>query len=199
MPRAYQSPLRAGQVEQTRERILETFLEMLGEPGTHDVTMPELARRAGVSVRTAFRHFPTREDLYDGLNEWWKQASSTPLPRAPEDLPQYARALFATFAANDHLVRATRQSKALQEARARRKQQQRRYMAGVLAPLVRHLDDRDARKAIAVLHMLVGSDMWLTLRETWDLTSEEAADASAWAVDTLMNQLRAKKPMRPAR
>jgi AcrR family transcriptional regulator len=198
MPRrAYQSPLRAEQVEQTRDRILDTFLEMLAEPGTHDVTIPELARRAGVSVRTAFRYFPTREALFDGLNDWWKRTSVRRLPDTPESFAPYVRALFEGFAEHESMIRATRQSKPLQEARARRKPQQRRQMAEVFAPITRHLGERDARKVAAVIHVLAGSDAWLTMRETWDLTSAEAADAAVWAMDVLIAQLKARKPFRP--
>src|SRR5262245_62838949 len=124
MPRTYQSPLRAEQTGQTRERILETFLEMLAEPGVHDVTIPELAKRAGISVRTAFRHFPTRESLFDGLNESGKTESARRLPRAVDEVVDYVGSLYGSFAANEPLIRAVRHSKPLQEARARRKPQQ---------------------------------------------------------------------------
>jgi AcrR family transcriptional regulator len=195
--RAYQSPLRAEQVEQTRDRILDTFLEMLAEPGTHDVTIPELARRAGVSVRTAFRHFPTREALFDGLDNWWKTKSAQRLPETPESFAPYVRALFDSFAEHESMIRAVRQSKPLQEARARRKPQQRRRMTDLFAPITGHLGERDARKAAAIIHVLAGSDSWLTMRETWDLTSEEAADAAVWAIDVLIAQLKTRKPFRP--
>jgi AcrR family transcriptional regulator len=199
MTRAYRSALRIEQTGQTRERILETFMEMLAEPGTHDVTIPELAKRAGVSVRTAFRHFPTRDALFDGLNESWNAAQPTRLPRTPESFAAYVRSLYAGFAERESLVRATRQSKPLQEARARRKPQQRKHMAELFAPVTRHLDDRDARKAAAVLHVLAGSDTWLTMRDVWELTPDEAADASAWAIETLIAQLKARKPIRTPR
>jgi AcrR family transcriptional regulator len=198
MPRTYASPLRAGQTEQTRERILAAFVELLADPETRDVTIPEIAERAGVAVRTAYRHFPTREDLFEAVNEWWKAAAAEP-PRTPAEFPDYIRSLYTSFAKHEQLVRATRHSKPLQEARARRKPQQRKYLTKVLEPWTRHLDDVEARQALAVLHLLTGSEAWLTLHETWDLTPEQAGDAAAWAVETLAAQLRARKPIRPAR
>jgi AcrR family transcriptional regulator len=64
--RTYTSPLRADQMEQTRLRILRAVTDVLADPGTEEVTIPLVARRARVSLRTVYRHFPTREALFDG-------------------------------------------------------------------------------------------------------------------------------------
>jgi AcrR family transcriptional regulator len=47
---------------ENRERILGAARQLFGEVGL-DVSMNEVARRAGVGVATLFRRFPTREDL----------------------------------------------------------------------------------------------------------------------------------------
>ena len=57
--------------------------------------------------------------------------------------------------------------------------------------------DRHKRKIGDRLGALAGSDAWLAMRETWDLTSAEAADAAVWAIDVLIAQLKARKPFRP--
>jgi AcrR family transcriptional regulator len=63
--RAYESPLRAEQMEETRRRILRAVTEALADPTTAEVTIPLVARRARVSLRTVYRHFRTREALFD--------------------------------------------------------------------------------------------------------------------------------------
>lgn len=47
----------------TREALVETALALFRQRGYRDVTVDEIARRAGVARRTVFRYFATKEDL----------------------------------------------------------------------------------------------------------------------------------------
>jgi AcrR family transcriptional regulator len=49
-----------------RERVLAAAEEVFGERGTTAST-EEVARRAGVGIGTVFRHFPTKEALYEAI------------------------------------------------------------------------------------------------------------------------------------
>jgi AcrR family transcriptional regulator len=60
--RGYSSELRAQQVDATRARILDATLRVMAR-GIASVSMPEVAREAGVSVPTVYRHFGSKEDL----------------------------------------------------------------------------------------------------------------------------------------
>ena len=62
----YDSPLRREQAEQTRSRIVGAAVELI-VGGVEGLTMQEVAKAAGVALRTVFRHFPTREDLLDAI------------------------------------------------------------------------------------------------------------------------------------
>ena len=52
--------------ERNRTRLLDEAEILFGELGTN-ASLDELARRAGVSSATLYRHFPTREDLFRAL------------------------------------------------------------------------------------------------------------------------------------
>ena len=71
--RPYESPLRAEQLEQTRLRILEAMADVLADEEVEEVTVPLVAMRARVSVRTVYRHFPTKEALFDAFGEWGEE------------------------------------------------------------------------------------------------------------------------------
>jgi AcrR family transcriptional regulator len=49
---------------QTRARIAEVAAGLFAERGFDAVTVAEVAREAGVSAVTVFKHFPRKEDLY---------------------------------------------------------------------------------------------------------------------------------------
>lgn len=61
--RRYDSTLRAEQAEQTAERILDAVVRRL-QKGDRKLSYAAIAREAGVSTPTVYRHFPTRDDLY---------------------------------------------------------------------------------------------------------------------------------------
>ena len=68
--RPYRSPLRAEQALQTRDRVVRAAVDLLDETGVVDLAMGDVATRAGVSLRTVYRNFASRDDLLDGVVTW---------------------------------------------------------------------------------------------------------------------------------
>jgi AcrR family transcriptional regulator len=64
-PSTTERPLRAD-ARRNRERVMQIAREAFAECG-QDLTMEELARRAGVGVGTVYRHFPNKDALLDAL------------------------------------------------------------------------------------------------------------------------------------
>ena len=60
-------PLRAD-AERNRQRLIDAARELFAERGL-DATLDDVAERAGVGVGTAYRRFPTKDDLIDALFE----------------------------------------------------------------------------------------------------------------------------------
>ena len=60
--RSYRSQLRDEQAEATRARILDATIRVIAR-GLANVSIPAVAREAGVSVPTIYRHFGTKDDL----------------------------------------------------------------------------------------------------------------------------------------
>src|SRR5208282_5724072 len=49
-----------------RERLLETAADIFSAGGP-DASLEAVAKRAGVGIGTLYRHFPTREDLFEAV------------------------------------------------------------------------------------------------------------------------------------
>ena len=64
--RPYRSELREEQAESTRSRILDATMRVMGR-GVASLSIPAVAREAGVSTPTVYRHFGTKHDLLDAL------------------------------------------------------------------------------------------------------------------------------------
>ena len=71
--RSYSMELRAAAAEATRERIIEAAAEAFLESWYDDITLAEVATRAGVSGQTVINHFGGKEGLaaatYERLGE----------------------------------------------------------------------------------------------------------------------------------
>ncbi|MFF5108095.1 TetR/AcrR family transcriptional regulator [Streptosporangium sp. NPDC000509] len=63
MARAYSMDRRSVQREQTRARLITAVHALIIERGSIEVQMAEIAERANVSVRTAYNHFASSDEL----------------------------------------------------------------------------------------------------------------------------------------
>ncbi len=186
--RAYSSPLRAEQAEQTRARIVQAAVDLLAE-GTGDLSMGDVAVCAGVSVRTVYRSFATKDDLLDGVIEWINRRINQVAGTPPETRAHYEsttadvigvvfeleplyRALFATAAGRETHRRSN--------VPTRQESMRRAYAAELEG-----LDDGQARRLLAVLHTVASSNGALFMNDYWDLSPDEVGQAIEWAIRVL--------------
>lgn len=190
--RAYESPLRAEHVEQTRRRILEAVAEILADEEAGELTIPLVALRARVSVRTVYRHFPTKEALFDAFGEWAEENLSLAFhsyPETVEAVVEMAPALYQTYDENEALMRAVL-SKRGQEIRGRTRRRRLTAFEKAMSELAGGLEPAERRRALAVVYLLVSAPAWQAMREQAGLAGVEAGRAAAWAVRVLTDELR---------
>lgn len=61
---------------ETQERIVRAALELVAEKGRDGPSVPEIAKRAGVSVGAFYGRFPTKEALFDHVDRQLFEASA---------------------------------------------------------------------------------------------------------------------------
>lgn len=178
----------------TRELILETFARLVVDEGIHEVSIQKIADRAGVTHRTVYRHFSSRQDLLDELARWLDERGAeqgqVQVPDSPDDIPS-AVALNARLFDQDAdlikaLVVATWYANTPADAQIRRTD----AIERTVAPLTTHLDPEDARAVVAMIRYLASSRTWLALREEFGLTGEESGPVVAWVIELLLDALR---------
>jgi AcrR family transcriptional regulator len=67
------------------QEILETALRLFTEQGYDETTIAQIAREAGVSQRTLFRYFGTKEDLLGGGQDRFGQILMDTISEQPAD------------------------------------------------------------------------------------------------------------------
>lgn len=186
--RPYDSPLRAEQAAATRARIVETAVGMLGGSSGELPSMQEVADAAGVSVRTLYRHFATRDDLLDGvlgwLNEHLTGERRVPIT-SPEQLAAAAPEVLAGVARLEPLYRALFATAAGRESHRRSRHTRHDEINGALASVTSALEPAAARRLGALIHLLSSSHALLFMKDYWELDADEASRVMAWAIRTL--------------
>ncbi|MFE2066579.1 TetR/AcrR family transcriptional regulator [Streptomyces sp. NPDC059467] len=67
----------------TRERLARAALELFGERGYEQTTVAEIARRAGLTERTYFRHYADKREVLFGGSEMLQKVFTTAVAEAP--------------------------------------------------------------------------------------------------------------------
>lgn len=182
--RAYRSQLRSQQADETRERILDATVRVMAR-GLASVSIPAVAREAGVSVPTIYRHFGTKRDLLAavyphvvrraGLNE-------LVVPRSMDELLDGLRAYFERTDSLGDLARVAMASPGSEAVRALNMPDRLamfRRLADSIEPKPSEADrDRIAR----LLVILTASSALRLWRDQLGSSVEEAADDVDWVI-----------------
>ena len=192
--------LRAQQAEVTRDRILAAMAELITADHPTEISMDAVANAAGVAQRTVFRHFPNREALLGGFAAWVDErltARADPgRPTTPGALARAARIFFPSFDEHGALFRAVRAMRLNRELAEHRRAARTAYVTTAVEPLVRDLDEADARRVQAIMHLLTSSDAFFSMQDNYGLDGAEAAEAVVWAVDVLADRVKRTKRAR---
>jgi AcrR family transcriptional regulator len=182
--RPYRSELRAEQAEATRDRILDAAGRVMAD-GIASVSIPGIAREAGVSVATVYRHFATKTDLlaamYPHLLRRTGLEDLVP-PRRIEDLKVGLRALFERTDSFDDLARAAMASPGSAEVRRLSMARRLGWAREFVATNARGLGDADRNRIARLMVVLTTSSSIRMWRDQLGSSVDEAADDIDWVV-----------------
>ena len=181
----------SGDAASTRARILEALAQIVAEGGLSDFSVQVVADRCGVSHRTVYRHFPTRESMLNGLVE---QVSSAMAARGGpdriQDLDDLAGAVAVNFPLFADLEPVTGAAVRFSVGTAIENRDRRPRSDAVAAAVEREgLPPGDAHQVAALLRHLASSRTWLLLRDA-GLGAQETTSVATWAIGELVAAIR---------
>jgi len=172
---------RAARALRTRNRVVDALLDLIDE-GDLRPPAADVARRAGVSLRSVFQHFDDLETLFRVAGERHRQrfAHLEPLPELPAELGPRVAAYVAHRAHWMEAVSPMARAAALQapfspgiaERQAAARARHRETLASAFAPEVQRAGDPGR-----LLHGLEVAASWVTwehLRTATGLSPDEA-------------------------
>jgi len=190
--REYNSPAREQGMAETRERILEAAIRVILDDGVHAFTMQAVADRAGVSHRTVYRHFATREALLTGLNDALYASSAPAGLIVPTDLAgarALVRPLFTHFERLRDAMRATVIAGVALGFQTPQQEQQLELVRDLLRTACPGLGEPRLTEVAAMLRLLISRHTWHALSVEMKLPPESIGNAVSWTVNTLLDAL----------
>jgi AcrR family transcriptional regulator len=182
--REYRSELRTQQAEATRARILDATGRVMAG-GITTISIPAVAREAGVSVPTVYRHFGSKQNLVAALYPYTLKRAGVQEPSFPQSLDALkagVRAYADHIDSFDDLARAAMASPASAEPRKLSMPRRLGLIGGLVDSIEPPLAKADRERMVRLLAVLLNSSALRAWREMLGVSADQAADDIDWLV-----------------
>ena len=182
--------LKDRQTDATQKLILSTAVELLETDGVNATTARAVARKAGISERTVFRYYGSRDEFLDAIAE--EAAARMHTPQPPDDinkLPDYVSVLYSRFEEFEPLLKEalhTEISKRIRATVARR-----RWIAvrSLIDASAAHRSPSDRKIAATNISYYLSASTWQYYRFTFDLSAKDAERFARTAVSIFIQEI----------
>lgn len=179
--------IRQAHKDLTRERILEAAAALMAETMDTAVPTAEIGTRAGVTERTVYRHFPSRELLEQAV--WPRVVARMQLqgnPVSVADLLAMPRRIFPNLDRHEGLVRAALHSEVARQASHLTNPSRQAAMLARACEALPDLDEDTRRRRAAVLLTICSAQGWEALKDLGGLSGEDVGLAASETVAVLL-------------
>ncbi|MEA2650654.1 MAG: Bacterial regulatory protein tetR family [Chloroflexota bacterium] len=182
--RAYRSALRAEQAEATRARILDATIRVIAG-GLAYVSIPAVAREAGVSVPTVYRHFATKRDLLAAVYPHSVRGSGLDKLVRPHSMDELLGGLRTYFERTDSLgdlARLAMASPGADEVRALNMPERLAMFRRIADSVDPRPSEADLDRIARLLVVLTASSALRLWRDQLGSSVDEVADDVDWVI-----------------
>ncbi|GAB3115101.1 TetR/AcrR family transcriptional regulator [Aestuariicella hydrocarbonica] len=179
--RRYNSPLREQQMAKTRQNLIQAGVELVHEFPDWDwnnLTFRAVGKRAGVSERTAYRHFATERQLRDAVMEELVKDSGIRLEELELDNFSDVTARIFSIQSSFAVTPKTVEDPTL----ATMDQQRREALHQAVIRATPSWQQQDQETVAATLDILWNLPSFERLIAAWDFEPERASDTILWVI-----------------
>jgi AcrR family transcriptional regulator len=192
------APLRDDHRRHTRERIVRAVAELVTEEHPAAVSVPAVARRAGVGVATVYRYFPSKEALLDAAAVVVSDGARGVEGRPPTTFEELEAVLPVAWheLAGEHLALARNQlaSPLGRELRRRRWEEKQTSMRSALEAIGLDPASVEGQRLSALADVLTSSTALLELHDKAQIPVDDAVSYVLWGLRALVDATTAERP-----
>jgi AcrR family transcriptional regulator len=187
--------LREAQRAVTEQRIVEALAALIDQEHPLEISMTAVARRAGVSEPTVYRHFPTKRDLFAALaGHQFRTVAAELAPASASDLADAVSTVFQRSAAIENTVRWTLAAPDPERIPRPNVAARLAMLRTALRDVLEDLDDDSAQFLLRTVLLLTSPMAWLYWNDYLGLDPAAAADTAGWAIKNLASVTRPPQP-----
>jgi AcrR family transcriptional regulator len=191
-PRPYRQSARADAAEATARRIADAFSERMRNHWFDELTLEDVAARAGVTTRTVIRRFGGKEGLLKTFGEAFIPTVGVSRATAPGDVGAAINRLVEVYEAwGDSVVRNLAQEErhpALKPLLDRGRAAHRAITEANYAPWLKRLAEPDRRRTLDALVAATDVYVWKLTRRDMGRSREETVILLRRLVDAVLAQ-----------
>ncbi len=187
--------LRDRQKQVAREMILQAASDEIVEKGLEEVSLQAVADRAGVSKRTLYNYYDSREALLAGIGERSDQLTLEMggylVPGGLDVLPEMIRAVWRTWHAQGTVYEAADRIDAstVEQGRSARRLARHAALARGIEEIRPDLTEQQREAMASLVHAMASAAVYRRLINEDGLDLEPAADLMAWTLTIIREAL----------
>jgi AcrR family transcriptional regulator len=181
---------RAAMADETRVRILDACVAILAR-GVAELSIPAVAREAGVSVPTVYRNFPDKKTLVAETGLYLRRIrGGYSIPDSLDDLGDAIRKNFEAATSLNETVAAALQSEPMLALRRDSGvfQQRLEMIEKLLGPELPDATDVERENAIFMTTVLCSSHAFRAFRDITGISPRRAAEVVTWTIERLVGR-----------
>lgn len=184
--RPYRMTARAEAVEATREAICAAAIELWLDVPYDELTLDDIAERAGTTRQTVLRHYGSKEGLALAAAEWYSPRIEAATEVEAGDIPAAVSAIVFQYEAmgdaNVRLLEIEDRLAEVHELLERGRSSHRRWVEQSFSPFVERVDRSERERLVDALYAATEVTVWKLLRRDFG----RSVDATEAVLDTLV-------------
>jgi AcrR family transcriptional regulator len=174
----------------TQKLILSSAIELLEQSSVNEVTVRGVAKHAGISERTVFRYYATRDEFLDAVAlEATRSMQTPPPPDTLEELIVYPKTLYSRFEEKAALVKAALHTDLFDRIREGVARERWEAVRALVNTHAKHRKERERKIATANIRYYLSATTWHYYRYYFQFTLNETIESAQAAVRLTVNDL----------
>lgn len=174
----------------TQKLILSTAVELLETAGVADLTVRAVAKQSGMSERTVFRYFPTREDFLNAVAAAAADAMDTPVPPINiKELLDYPAVLYRSFEQRPALVIAGLHTELIKRVRREAASERWRSVARLIDEIAAGRSKKERTIAATNINYYLSATTWNYYRANFEMSLGDTIACAKAAVRLIVDDI----------